>query len=187
MIDDATGEVYGVMSSYDAYRLAQEKGLDLVKVAPQAVPPVCKLMDYGKYKFDLAKKQKEAKKNQHISELKEMRLSMTIEQHDIETKAKLVGGFLRDGDKVKVSIRMKGRQQARPEFGFDVMNKFFACVQDDGAIDIRPRREGRDISMILVPKKKQAAAAASDGKPAAPAASGNKVAAGVKNSDSDKK
>ncbi|GHU98161.1 translation initiation factor IF-3 [Clostridia bacterium] len=153
MIDDATGEIYGIMSAFDANRLAEEKGLDLVKVAPQAVPPVCKLMDYGKYKFDLSKKQKEARKNQHTADMKEMQLSMTIEQHDLETKAKHVGRFLAEGDKVKVSIRMKGRQQAHPEMGEDVMNRFFACVQDVGVVDKKPTREGRNILMILVPKK----------------------------------
>jgi translation initiation factor IF-3 len=153
VIDDATGEIYGIMSGFDAQRLAADKGLDLVKIAPQAVPPVCKLMDYGKYKFELSKKQKEARKNQHTAELKEMWLSMTIEQHDLETKAKLVARFLEDGDKVKVSIRMKGRQQAHPENGIEVMNKFFVCVEEYGVMDKRPAREGRNIYMILVPKK----------------------------------
>jgi len=154
VIDDATGQIYGIMSGYDANRLAEEKGLDLVKVAPQAQPPVCKLMDYGKYKFELSKKQKEARKNQHNAELKEMWLSMTIEQHDLETKAKLVSRFLQDGDKVKVSIRMKGRQQARPENGIAVMNRFYACVEQDGTVDRPPKQEGRNILMILTPKKK---------------------------------
>jgi translation initiation factor IF-3 len=155
VIDDATGEIYGIMSAYDANRLAEDKGLDLVKVAPQAMPPVCKLMDYGKYKFDLSKKQKEARKNQHNAELKEMQLSITIEQHDLDTKAKHVGGFLRDGDKVKVSIRMKGRQQAHPERGVEVMNRFFALVEQDGVMDRKPTKEGRNILMILVPKVKK--------------------------------
>ena len=153
VIDDE-GKAYGIMSAYDANRLAMDMGLDLVKVAPTAVPPVCKLMDYGKYKFDLSKKQREARKSQHNAEMKEMWLSITIEQHDLETKAKLVSRFLQDGDKVKVSIRMKGRQQAHPEFGVDVMNRFFACVQEDGAIDRPPKQEGRNILMILAPKKK---------------------------------
>jgi len=152
VIDDE-GKVYGIMSAYDANRLAMDMGLDLVKVAPTAVPPVCKLMDYGKYKFDLSKKQREQRKTQHNAEMKEMWLSITIEQHDLETKAKLVHRFLEDGDKVKVSIRMKGRQQARPEYGIEVMNKFHACVQDVGSIDRPPKQEGRNIIMILIPKK----------------------------------
>jgi translation initiation factor IF-3 len=154
VIDDKTGEIYGVMSAYEANSLAEERGLDLVKVAPQAIPPVCKLMDYGKFRFETSKKEKEARKNQRMTELKEMWLSMTIEQHDLETKAKVVSKFLSEGDKVKVSIRMKGRQQAHPQIGIDVMNRFFACVEQDGVMDRRPMQEGRNILMVLVPKKK---------------------------------
>lgn len=148
-----TGEQLGIMSSFDANRLAEDKGLDLVKIAPQGNPPVCKIMDYGKYKFELSKKAKEAKKNQKFTELKEMWLSMTIEQHDLETKARITSKFLQDGDKVKVSIRMRGRQQAHPQIGVDIMNKFFAILEPDCVMEKAPLKEGRSILMILAPKK----------------------------------
>ena len=133
--------------------MAEEMGLDLVKISPQLVPPVCKIMDYGKFKFDQNKKNKEAKKHQKTNELKEMWLSMTIEKHDLETKAVLVNKFLATGDKVKVSIRMKGRQQAHPQLGVEVMKKFFALCENYGVMEKVPTFEGRNILMILNPKK----------------------------------
>ena len=151
---DEDGAQLGIMSSYEALRIAEDKGLDLVKISPQLVPPVCKIMDYGKFKFDQSKKQKEAKKNQKVNELKEMWLSMTIEKHDLETKATLVNRFLAAGDKVKVSIRMKGRQQAHPQLGVEVMNKFFALCETNGTMEKKPSFEGRNILMILNPIKK---------------------------------
>lgn len=154
---DSEGNQLGIMSAYDANRLADDKGLDLVKISPTTVPPVCKIMDYGKYCFDLAKKEKDLRKNQKIVELKEVWLSMTIDTHDLETKAKQAFKFLADGDKVKTSIRMKGRQQAHPEFGFDVMNKFFEILNDCASKDERGvYREGRNIVMMLLPLKKLA-------------------------------
>ena len=141
------------MSSFDALKIADDKGLDLVKISPQLVPPVCKIMDYGKFKFDQSKKQKEAKRNQKVNELKEMWLSMTIEQHDLETKARIVNKFLAEGDKVKVSIRMKGRQQAHPQIGVEVMNSFAALCAEVGTPEKRPVFEGRNILMILNPLK----------------------------------
>ena len=147
------GAQMGIMSAFEALRLAEEMGLDLVKISPQLVPPVCKIMDYGKYKFDQSKKAKDARKNQKVNELKEMWLSMTIEQHDLETKAKLVNKFLAAGDKVKVSIRMKGRQQAYPQTGVEVMNRFFAICEANGVMEKKPSFEGRNILMILNPKK----------------------------------
>jgi len=151
---DEDGAQLGIMSSYEALRIAEDKGLDLVKISPQLVPPVCKIMDYGKFKFDQSKKQKEAKKNQKVNELKEMWLSMTIEKHDLETKAKLVNNFLIGGDKVKVSIRMKGRQQAHPQLGVEVMKRFFALCEANGVMERMPNIEGRNILMILNPIKK---------------------------------
>ena len=124
VIDD-NGTQLGIMSSYDASKLADEKNLDLVKISPNAKPPVCKIMDYGKYRFDAIKKEKDARKNQKATELKEIWLSMTIDKHDLETKAKQAVKFISDGDKVKVSIRMRGRQQAHSNLGIDVMQKFF--------------------------------------------------------------
>ena len=147
-----SGEQLGVMSSREAQRIADESGLDLVKVSPQANPPVCKIMDYGKYRFEQAKKQKEAKKNQKIIVLKEMRLSATIEKHDLEVKAKNVNKFLKAGDKVKVSIRFKGRQMAHTENGRKVMDEFFAMVEDNAVVEKRAKLEGRSMFMILAPK-----------------------------------
>lgn len=150
---DENGEQLGIMSAYDANRIADERNLDLVKISPTADPPVCKIMDYGKYKFDMIKKEKDARKKQKVSELKEVWLSMTIDTHDLETKAKQASKFLSGGDKVKVSIRMRGRQQVYAATGVQVMNDFFALVSDVGVIEKAPMTEGRNILMILSPKK----------------------------------
>jgi len=147
------GSQLGVMSSRDALNLAQEQGLDLVKINPGANPPVVKIMDYGKFKFDTAKKEKLQKKAQKASELKEIRLSMTIDVGDLQTKAKHANKFLAGGDKVKVSLRMKGRQQAHSRLGVEVMNDFFAMVEENGTMEKIPATEGRSIIMILMPKK----------------------------------
>jgi translation initiation factor IF-3 len=140
------------MSAREAMAIAEEKGLDLVKVSPTAVPPVCKIMDYGKFRFEQAKKQREAKKNQKVIELKEMRLSATIDTHDLEVKAKSVSKFLKSGDKVKVSIRFKGRQMAHTEQGLEVMKGFYSMVEENGAIEKEAKIEGRNMYMILAPK-----------------------------------
>ena len=141
------------MSALEANKIADDKNLDLVKINATAVPPVCKIMDYGKFKFDTAKREKDARKNQKTTELKEIWLSMTIDTHDLETKAKQCQKFLKSGDKVKVSIRMRGRQQAHASLGIDVMNAFFEIVKDDCIYDKKPLTEGRNILMILAPKK----------------------------------
>jgi translation initiation factor IF-3 len=146
------GQQLGVMSAREAMEIAEQKGLDLVKVSPNANPPVCKIMDYGKFRFEQAKKQREAKKNQKIIEMKEMRLSATIDKHDIEVKAKNVSKFLKAGDKVKVSIRFRGRQMAHTEQGMLVMNEFFAMVQENASIEKQAKIEGRNMFMILAPK-----------------------------------
>ena len=151
---DENGQQLGIMSAVEANRIADERNLDLVKISPTTVPPVCKIMDYGKFKFDAAKREKDARKNQKVTELKEIWLSMTIDVHDLETKAKMARKFVSSGDKVRVSIRMKGRQQARPELGVEVMNKFYSLVEDVAVIDKKPLTEGRNIFMILAPMKK---------------------------------
>ncbi|MDR2202440.1 MAG: translation initiation factor IF-3 [Clostridiales bacterium] len=150
---DENGAQLGIMSAYEANLIADRKNLDLVKISPMATPPVCKIMDYGKYKFDTAKREKDARKNQKGSELKEVWLSMTIDKHDLETKAKSAQKFLTAGDKVKVSIRMRGRQQTHADIGVEVMNRFFAILEDVCVIDKKPVTEGRNILMILNPKK----------------------------------
>ena len=150
---DESGEQLGIMSAREANALADKKNLDLVKISPNAKPPVCKIMDYGKYKFEQNKRDKEVKKNQVVSELKEVWLSMTIEKHDLETKAKHARKFLVAGNKVKVLLRMRGRQQAHSNLGVEVMQDFFACVEDVSIQDKKPSTEGRAIVMILSPKK----------------------------------
>ena len=141
------------MSSKEALAIAEEQNLDLVLMSPNAEPPVCKIIDYGKFKFDQTKKLKEQRKAQKTVEIKEIQLSMTIEKHDIDVKAKHAQKFLSAGDKVKVTIRMKGRQQARPEMGIEVMNTFFEVVKDFGVIEKAPEIMGRNIFMILAPIK----------------------------------
>jgi len=141
------------MSGKDALIRADEEGLDLVKISPNAVPPVCKLMNYGKYVFELAKKAKEAKKNQKVVEIKEVWLSMTIDVGDLNVKAKQAQKFLSQGNKVKVSIRMRGRQMAHSSMGIDVMTRFFEIVKDFGVMEKQPLTEGRNIWMMLAPVK----------------------------------
>ena len=143
----------GIVSSFEALRLAEEQNLDLVKIAAQANPPVCKIMDYGKYRFEMLKKQKEARKNQKVVELKEIWLSMTIDVGDLNVKARQAQKFLAGGNKVKVSIRMRGRQNAHSNLGVDVMNRFYAIVGNDSVMEKRPTFEGRNILMILAPSK----------------------------------
>lgn len=143
----------GIVSSAQALKLADEKGLDLVKISPTANPPVCKIMNYGKYLFELTKKAKEAKKNQKVTEIKEVWLSMTIDVGDLNVKAKQTQKFLLAGNKVKVSIRMRGRQMAHSEIGLEVMKRFFEIVKEQGQIEKQPLLEGRNIWMMLAPVK----------------------------------
>ena len=135
--------------------MAEEKGLDLAMIASGSNPPVCKIMDYGKYKFEAIKKEKELKKNQSIIELKEIQLSMTIDTHDLLTKAKHANRFLSNGDKVKVVLRMKGRQQAYASSGVELVKKFFEQLKENGNIDKEPEIVGRNIIMIVSPKIKK--------------------------------
>ncbi len=149
---DAEGNQQGVVSLEVAMNMAEEAGLDLVKIAPNAAPPVCKIMDYGKYKFEQGKREKEQRKNQKVIEIKEVRLSATIDLHDMEVKAKNAVKFLTNGDKVKVSIRFRGRQIKHGDIGLDVMNTFYEMVKDNAAIDRPAKQEGRNMYMILTPK-----------------------------------
>ena len=146
------GEQLGILSSQTALQMAYDEGYDLVKISPNANPPVCKIMDYGKYKFEQLKKAKEARKNQKTVELKEIWLSMTIDVGDLNVKAKQAVKFLSQGNKVKVSIRMRGRQNAHSDIGIDVMNRFYSMIENDASIEKKPMLEGRNILMILAPK-----------------------------------
>lgn len=141
------------MSARSALEIAEQSELDLVKISPNAVPPVCKIMDYGKYKFELLKKQKEAKKNQKTVEVKEMWLSMTIDIGDLNVKAKQTLKFLADGNKVKVSIKMRGRQNAHPEQGVAVMERFAQILGENAVVEKKPLTENRNIIMIVAPAK----------------------------------
>ena len=150
---DGDGSQLGVMATADAVELAFQRGLDLVKIAPLAKPPVCKIMDYGKYRFEQAKRDKEARKNQKTIEIKEVRLSATIDTHDVEVKAKSARKFIEDGNKVKVAIRFRGRQMAHSEIGIDVMNNFFAMLSDIAVMDKPPKLEGRNMVMFMSAKQ----------------------------------
>ncbi len=133
--------------------IAYERKLDLVKVAPNAKPPVCRIMDYGKYKYELAKKEKEARKNQKIINVKEVRLTPTIEDHDLNVKAKRANEFLDDGNKVKVTVRFRGRELGYTETGMEVLMRFAELTKDHGTIEKEPKMEGRNMVMYLVSKK----------------------------------
>ena len=148
----SNGEQLGIVSAQEGLRIAEDEGLDLVKISPNATPPVCKVMNYGKFKFEQLKKQKEARKNQKTVELKEIWLSMTIDVGDLNVKAKQTIKFLQAGNKVKVSIRMRGRQNAHAGLGVDVMDRFFSMVEGSAVMEKKPLQEGRSILMILAPK-----------------------------------
>ena len=149
---DADGGQLGIMPASKAMEMAAEKNLDLVKIAPQAQPPVCKIMDYGKYRFEQAKREKEARKNQHIVDIKEIRLSLNIDTHDFNTKLNQTQKFIKSGDKVKVSIRFRGREMGHPELGTEVMDKFAQSCQEFANIEKPAKLEGRSMIMFLAPK-----------------------------------
>ncbi len=151
LISDS-GEQLGIVSSEEALRIAEERGLDLVKISPQAVPPVCKLMNYGKFRFEQSKREKEARKNQHVVEIKEIRMSPGIDVGDFNTKLKNAQKFLADGNRVKVSVRFRGREMAHTEIGRDLLVKFAESCAEVAAMDKSPKLEGRNMSMFLSPK-----------------------------------
>ena len=147
------GEQLGIMSSRQALEMAEELELDLVKIAPTAKPPVCKIMDYGKYRYEQSKREKDARKNQKVISVKEVRLSPTIEEHDTQVRVRDCLKFLANGDKVKVSIRFRGRMITHSEVGLDVMNEFYERVKDHANMDRKPSTEGRTMTMMLSPKQ----------------------------------
>ena len=149
----STGEQLGIMSAKDALKKAEEKNLDLVKIAPTAKPPVCKIMDYGKYRFEQAKREKEARKNHKVVEIKEIRLSLNIDTHDFQTKVNHAEKFLKAGNKVKVSIRFRGREMAHPELGLTSMEKFAEACSEFSSIEKPAKLEGRQMLMFLAPVK----------------------------------
>jgi len=146
------GEMLGVMSREEAQALADEKKLDLAMISPNADPPVCKILDYGKYRYEIQKREKEAKKKQKTVQIKEIRLSTFIEDHDIQVKAKVACKFLEEGDKVKVSLRFRGREKDYVARGREVMEKFAQECAEVGNVDKKPTFEGRSLTMFMSPK-----------------------------------
>lgn len=149
----ADGEQLGVVENSVAQAMAEEKNLDLVKIAPQATPPVCKIMDYGKHKFELAKREKENRKNQKVVAIKEVRLTPNIDDHDFNTKLNQAIKFLKSGDKVKVSVRFRGREITHSTLGRELLERFLENASEFGAADKDIKLEGRNMAMILSPKK----------------------------------
>ena len=147
------GEQVGIVRIEDALRLAQEAGLDLVEVAPMARPPVCKLMDYGKFKYESAQKAREARRNQALTVIKEMKLRPKIDPHDYATKKGHVERFLRAGDKVKVTIMFRGREQSRPELGFRLLQRLADDVAELGFVESPAKQDGRNMIMVMAPHK----------------------------------
>jgi translation initiation factor IF-3 len=144
-----------VIAIDQALALADEAGLDLVEIAPDANPPVCKVMDFGKYKYEIAQKAREARQNQTHIVVKEIRLGLKIETHDYETKKNQVLKFLGSGDKVKATVQFKGREQTRPEMGFKLLQRLAEDVNEMGFVEFAPKREGRSMTMVLAPVKKK--------------------------------
>ena len=151
---NSNGNQEGIVPISKALAMAEESNLDLVKIADKAKPPVCKIMDYGKYKFEIAKKEKEAKKNQRVIDVKEVRLSLRIAENDFNTKVNYAKGFAESGNKIKVSVRFKGREKDHPEIGYELMERFKEACKYFAGINGSVKVEGRSLSMILDPHKK---------------------------------
>lgn len=147
------GEQLGIMSAKEAMKLAREAELDLVKIAPTAKPPVCKIIDYGKYRYELARKEKEAKKKQRTMEVKEVRLSPNIDTNDLNTKANQARKFIQKGDKVKVTLRFRGREMAHVNYTKQILDSFYEKLEDIAVVDKPPKMEGRSMVMFLSEKR----------------------------------
>jgi len=151
---DENGEQLGVMPPFEALKLARERSLDLVEISPNAVPPVCKIQDYGKYLYEKDKSERAARKKQKVITIKEVKFSVTVDEHDYQTKKNQAVRFLNDGDKVKASLRFKGRQMAHRDLGYKIINRLIADVGDAGMVEFMPRMEGTTLHAILAPSKK---------------------------------
>ena len=151
---DENGEQLGIMDLDSAKKYAYDRDLDIVLIAPQAKPPVCRAMDYGKFRYEQDKKEREAKKKQQIVELKEVQLSCRIDKHDFDTKAGRAKKFLDSGNKVRVSLRFKGREIAHPEIGAEMLERFAEAVSESGSVEKKPKLEGRQMIMFIAPLKK---------------------------------
>jgi translation initiation factor IF-3 len=162
---DENGEQLGIMAPYEALKVARERGLDLVEVSPNAVPPVCRIQDYGRYLYEKEKSERAARKRQKVIVVKEVKFSVTVDEHDYQTKKNQAVRFLNEGDKVKASLRFRGRQMAHRELGYNIINRLIQDVGDAGIVEFMPRMEGTILHAILAPSRKEAAKP----KPSAPA------------------
>src|ERR1700754_4805714 len=170
VIDDQ-GEQLGIMQPFEALKIARERGLDLVEVSPNAVPPVCRIQDYGKFLYEKDKSERAARKKQKVIVVKEVKFSVTVDEHDYQTKKNQAVRFLGEGDKVKASLRFKGRQMAHRDLGYKIINRLIQDVGEAGVVEFMPRMEGTTLHAILAPSKKAPAPAAPKPKaPDAPAA-----------------
>ena len=151
----STGEQLGIMSAAQAQRIADEQGLDLVKISPQATPPVCKLMDYGKFRYQEQKKAQEAKAKQKVIQVKEVKFRPVTDENDFQTKLRSLVRFLNDGDKAKVTLRYRGREMAHQQFGMELMDRIRTELAEVAQVEHQPKLEGRQMIMVLAPKKKK--------------------------------
>ena len=149
----SNGDQLGIMSASEALDIATKQNLDLVKISPQANPPVCKIMDYGKYRFEMAKREKENRKNQRVVNIKEVKLSPSIDTHDFETKLKAAVKFLGGGDKVKVTVRFRGREVQHAKLGEELLARFAEGTSEVGNVEKAPKLEGKNMAMVIAPKK----------------------------------
>ena len=170
MIDDA-GNQLGILPPFEALKIARERGLDLVEVSPNAVPPVCRIQDYGKFLYEKDKSERAARKKQKVIVVKEVKFSVTVDEHDYQTKKNQAVRFLTEGDKVKASLRFKGRQMAHRELGYNIINRLIQDIGDAGIVEFMPRMEGTTLHAILAPGKKQEQVAKKPAAPKPPAAS----------------
>ena len=154
VIDDA-GEQLGIMAPFDALKIARERGLDLVEVSPNANPPVCRIQDYGKFLYEKDKSDRAARKKQKVIVVKEVKFSVTVDEHDYQTKKNQALRFLAEGDKVKASLRFRGRQMAHRELGYNIINRLIQDIGDNGVVEFMPRMEGTILHAILAPSKKE--------------------------------
>ncbi len=153
---DENGEQLGIMAPFEALRVARERGLDLVEVSPNAIPPVCRIQDYGRYLYEKEKSERAARKRQKVIVVKEVKFSVTVDEHDYQTKKNQAVRFLNDGDKVKASLRFRGRQMAHRELGYNIINRLIQDVGDAGVVEFMPRMEGTILHAILAPARKDA-------------------------------
>ena len=174
MIDE-NGEQLGIMPPFDALKMARERSLDLVEISPNAVPPVCRIQDYGKFLYEKDKSERAARKKQKVITIKEVKFSVTVDEHDYQTKKNMAIRFLGDGDKVKASLRFKGRQMAHRDLGYKIINRLIQDVGEAGIVEFMPRMEGTTLHAIIAPSKKAEATvkkpvAATEAKASGPAA-----------------